>query len=425
MLLWMRSAVDHDTAVQQRVRTAQFFRSRELKAQLDEETGMRGYALTHNRVFLQPYETARAHFQSYNASLQSALSALRLPPEDAGAQGALNREWLTTVAEPVVRRPGHMGLQLRGKALVDRFRRYDEAIYAELNVAADRSDSASLALANRAAFFVLPIVIAIGVLLAFIYRRSRRYEMERRVADSLQRALAPSRLPEVDGADLGAVYVPAGIQARVGGDWYDAVQLPDGRTLFSLGDVAGHGVNAAVTMNRVRQTILSVGLNESDPSAILARANEVVLMQDMPMVTCVCGFVDRDSHVTYSTAGHPPVLHASGSIVTALPYSGVPLGVERGAAFETHSVRVKNGSLLVAYTDGLVELGKDYIAGEARLIEAVRAVWSRPAAEPAAAILERIFGSRAPIDDVAILTIAFREPRGDQRFDVSVAASAV
>ncbi|HET7815600.1 MAG TPA: CHASE3 domain-containing protein, partial [Candidatus Baltobacteraceae bacterium] len=254
MLLWMRGTVDRDTLLQQRVRIAQYYRSHALKAQLDEETGMRGYALTRNRVFLQPYVAARERFPALNASLQIALEDLHLPAQGAREQARLNAEWLRTVAEPAIRDPALVTVQLRGKALVDRFRRLDENIYADLNLAADRSDRSSLELANRAVFFALPIAVCIACIVAFVYRRNRRYEMDRRVTDGLQRALAPARLPDVDGADLGAVYVPAGIQARVGGDWYDAVEFPDGRMLFSLGDVAGHGVSAAVTMNRVRQT---------------------------------------------------------------------------------------------------------------------------------------------------------------------------
>jgi serine phosphatase RsbU (regulator of sigma subunit) len=148
---------------------------------------------------------------------------------------------------------------------------------------------------------------------------------------------------------------------------------------------------------------------------VLSRANEILLLQDMTMVTAVCGMIDlMNGEITIANAGHPPaiLLHPDGR-VEMLSASGPPLGALDRPTYATASTVVEPGSMLVLYTDGLIEYGRDWEAGEARLLEAVRSVDRRSSIDPAATIMQAIFGGDAPVDDVAILTITFRETASD------------
>jgi serine phosphatase RsbU (regulator of sigma subunit) len=179
--------------------------------------------------------------------------------------------------------------------------------------------------------------------------------------------------------------------------------------MFSIGDVAGHGVAAAVVMNRARQAILAAALHESDPALVLQRANATILLQeDGVMVTALCGFIDPGNReVVYATAGHPaPMLAHAGKPPAFLPHDGVPLGVFPESAYRRFVAQAQPGDVLVLYTDGMIEHGHDIVAGEARLIEA--AVHAVDAENPAGALFEAIFGSDAPADDVAVLAVSFR-----------------
>ena len=222
------------------------------------------------------------------------------------------------------------------------------------------------------------------------------------------------RLPHVADAELHAVYVPAGRESRVGGDWYDAFELADGRILFSIGDVAGHGIDAAVVMSRVRQAILSVGIEESDPANVLARTNEILLMQDVTIVTAICGMIDLTQGVIrMANAGHPPaIMLFDGERVEKIGATGPPLGAVDRATYAVTSVLAPPGSLLTLYTDGLIEYDRDWEEGERRVLAVLRSIHAR-SADPAASLLQRIFDGEAPPDDVAILTISFREDAGE------------
>ncbi|HWT06865.1 MAG TPA: SpoIIE family protein phosphatase, partial [Xanthomonadales bacterium] len=165
----------------------------------------------------------------------------------------------------------------------------------------------------------LALRVAVSVDAAQVYTR------EHHVADTLQRALLPERLPVDDRLAFDAAYMPGAQEAIVGGDWYDAFRLPDGRIAFSIGDVAGHGLRAAIVMGEVRQAFRAAALNPNSPSLVLERANTIVNMRANPvMVTAMFGIVDpRDGTVTYASAGHPaPLLALPCGSVAVLPKDG-------------------------------------------------------------------------------------------------------
>ena len=249
----------------------------------------------------------------------------------------------------------------------------------------------------------LALRVAVAIDAAQVYAR------EHHVADTLQRALLPERLPVDDRLSFDAAYLPGAQEAIVGGDWYDAFRLPDGRIAFSIGDVAGHGLRAAIVMGEVRQAFRAAALNPTSPSHVVERANTIVNMRSNPvMVTAMFGIIDpNDATVTYASAGHPaPVLALPGGSVQLLPKDGVPLGIVDRVDASDWTFTLPPGALFAAYTDGLIEYSRDVVEGERRLLEAVRETAGRAEPEPAGALLHRVFAAHENTDDVAMLTIA-------------------
>jgi anti-sigma regulatory factor (Ser/Thr protein kinase) len=254
----------------------------------------------------------------------------------------------------------------------------------------------------------LALRVAVSVDAAQVYAR------EHHVADTLQRALLPERLPVDDRLAFDAAYLPGAQEAIVGGDWYDAFRLPDGRIAFSIGDVAGHGLRAAIVMGEVRQAFRAAALNPNSPSLVLERANTIVNMRANPvMVTAMFGIVDpRDATVTYASAGHPaPVIALPCGSVQMLPKDGVPLGILERVEATDWTFTLPPGALFAVYTDGLIEYSRDVIDGERRLLEAVRAGVAHADAEPARALVQRVFAHAENTDDVATLTVAAADVR--------------
>jgi len=270
---------------------------------------------------------------------------------------------------------------------------------------------------------VLTVFVALLGVAAVLYYGSRqsgmtvalehetqRANLEKELADKLQEAFLQQQLPTIPNLGFSATYLPAATTVQVGGDWYDAFELPYGRILFSIGDVAGHGIEAAVTMSRARQAIIAAALYEADPGAILARANKTLMLQDTRFATAICGFVDPGTlEVTYATAGHPPaILTAPDGSARLLKYDGLPLGVHPDADYPSFCFTAEPRSMLVLYTDGLLEYDRDIIQGERRMLETACLIARRTVDNPAAEIQDAIFSQYEPMDDVAILTISFR-----------------
>ena len=138
--------------------------------------------------------------------------------------------------------------------------------------------------------------------------RDRAREMED-VALTLQRSLLPRELPDVLGAELCGRYVPASESLEIGGDFYDATALGDGRVVITIGDVAGHGVLAAAVMGQVRQAVRAYAFEGHPPAALMDRLDLLVSDSDLAMTTCLCGIFDpATGTLRFSNAGHPPPL---------------------------------------------------------------------------------------------------------------------
>ncbi|MCK0118590.1 SpoIIE family protein phosphatase [Isoptericola sp. S6320L] len=209
-----------------------------------------------------------------------------------------------------------------------------------------------------------------GHLLEALYLRGRK---EVRATEELQRSLLPQELAQVDGWEIEARYEAAGT-GLVGGDWYDALVLPSGHLALVVGDVTGHGLQAAATMGQLR-TALRTSLVGSDSAHEAARLLFDVMRWTLPgeLATLTVALVDpATGSVENVSLGHPPLLVVSpdGSVRWAPRAGAPPLGLA-GDVPPAHRVEVPRGGALVLYSDGLVERRDESVGdGLARLAAA-------------------------------------------------------
>jgi serine phosphatase RsbU (regulator of sigma subunit) len=234
---------------------------------------------------------------------------------------------------------------------------------------------------------------------------------ERAGALELQRSLIPSGLPEIPGLELAARYRPG--KESVGGDWYDVFDLPSGEIGIVMGDVAGHGLGAAVVMGRMRSALRSYALETTDPAEALGKLNRK-MMHFEPDATATVLYAVCDpalDRVRLSSAGHPPpVLALPGRPAEAVDMKfDLLIGLDETTARHTTVVELPPGALLCFYTDGLIERRDDSVdSGIARLCGAVRA---GPPEQVGAAVMAALIGRERAEDDVALLLMR-RTPDG-------------
>ena len=184
------------------------------------------------------------------------------------------------------------------------------------------------------------------------------YESERIVAETLQRTLLPQRLPDVPGVAMAVRYLPGSRQGDVGGDWYDAVTLPDGRLALMVGDVMGKGIRAAAGMGQLRVALRAYAIEAHPPAEVLTRMDQVLEELQGDLATVVYLAHDLASRsLVYSNAGHPPPLLVSPDGSSRLLRGGLapPLGCMVGTTCVEAAETISPGETLVIYTDGLVE----------------------------------------------------------------------
>lgn len=245
---------------------------------------------------------------------------------------------------------------------------------------------------------------------AIALENAQSFAREHRVATTLQRALLPASLPHTSEVRFSSAYAAAASQQgeAVGGDWYDAFALEGGRIAISMGDVAGHGLEAAVTMGVVRQAIRAAALESHGPKDVLAHSNRVVMLEHAhPMITALFGIYNPHTReFTYALAGHPaPLLLHADATLSILNGSGPPLGMAFDEVLlDDHRVTLQNGASVAFFTDGLIEYGRDVIVAEQRLHDVLtaRAFLDQP--NPAQAIIDAVLDAPQR-DDIAVLVL--------------------
>jgi sigma-B regulation protein RsbU (phosphoserine phosphatase) len=237
-------------------------------------------------------------------------------------------------------------------------------------------------------------------------------EQAERTAHTLQGSLLPPVLPQLPGATLASMYLPAATD-EVGGDFYDAFQAEDGGWFLVIGDVSGKGTVAAAVTALVRNAIRTATLMMSGPTEILAVANRALLIgrqetQIENFCTALIARLDAQAEgfrITFSSAGHPAPLILSQN-VEEIGSGGPPLGWYRDATFVAHQATLRSGDTLVLYTDGLSESRS---GGELLGVNGILAAWKRSGAdaESMAQILGDTFSSDAitRMDDAAALVL--------------------
>ncbi|MEU6095140.1 SpoIIE family protein phosphatase [Streptomyces sp. NPDC047079] len=235
---------------------------------------------------------------------------------------------------------------------------------------------------------------------------ARWYQSVRNTALTLQRSLLPDRPPHHPGLELAYRYQPAQATSEVGGDWYDVIPLGDDKTALVVGDVMGNGIDAAATMGRLRTATCAYADLDLAPGTVLQHLDKITCDLEHYIVTCVYGTYEpsrRRCHL--ANAGHmPPALARPGKepVLLDLP-PGAPLGVG-GVPFETTTVELLAGDLMILYTDGLVETRHHPIDDRLNALLALLDKPERPLEEICDLLLH---GLRHPDDhdDVALLAV--------------------
>ena len=244
---------------------------------------------------------------------------------------------------------------------------------------------------------------------------SEAYERDHEVAETLQRSLLPESLPRIEGLALAARYLPASRSAAIGGDWYDAIELENGRVAVVVGDVVGHGLRAAVVMGQMRTAFRSYALLEGGPAETLGRLNRLLLKEGSElMATAMYLLLDRDTgQVWYSSAGHPPALVVAPDREPWYLEGGrsVPLGTSEAATFREEEARIDPGSTLLLYTDGLVERRDTPLDDRLAQLATVAGIAGGDLGDVCDQIVGGVLGGKRPSDDVALLAVRPQPPQ--------------
>lgn len=232
------------------------------------------------------------------------------------------------------------------------------------------------------------------------------YRQQRSVATALQQALLPKALPDIAGVELAARYIPSTSGADIGGDWYSVVPVAPHRFVFVVGDVSGHGIDAASVMGSLRYTTRTLARLGFSPAEILDRANaEINISTDDHFATVLIGSIDlMRSEMTLASAGHMPplVLDSGESTFVDLPI-GSPLGIET-RPHESLTMTFAPGTTLIAFTDGLVEHRRRSIDDGLRTL-AEAASQDAPTADGLLSAVVAALSSDGNEDDIAVLAV--------------------
>ncbi len=247
-------------------------------------------------------------------------------------------------------------------------------------------------------------------------RAARASPRERRIAVSLQEASLPRTLPRFDHLHLTAYYRPGKTEATIGGDWYDAFLLEDGRVVLTIGDVLGNGLRAAITMTKLRQAMQAAAMVEADPNRMLDVADKTLRLHDPDAyATAIAAIYDpKTQATTFASAGHPgPLLRTAGGSVEELGCPGLLLGLRTGKDRRSRVVATPPNSTLVFYTDGLTEATRNVDEGQARLEEALAGLDVRGDGA-ARAVVDIVLRGEDAGDDVAVLIATVTPPAESQ-----------
>jgi serine phosphatase RsbU (regulator of sigma subunit) len=259
----------------------------------------------------------------------------------------------------------------------------------------------------------LTVAIELATRAGTALEHATRFAAERTMVEVLQRAVLPTSLPAAEAYGLEARYLPSSVQAKVGGDWYDAFRLRDGRIGLCVGDVVGHGIEAAACMGQLRNALRAYALDGQSPAEVVGALNAFTIdTQTTDFATLTYATYDPTTgEVAWTSAGHPPPLcRRPDRVETLTAGHGLPIGVVRDTEYATSRTVLAHGDLLVVFTDGLVETRHTTLdAGLARLADILEARRGAPVADAVDHLVQGTGADRA--DDICVIALEHRSTR--------------
>jgi serine phosphatase RsbU (regulator of sigma subunit)/integral membrane sensor domain MASE1/anti-sigma regulatory factor (Ser/Thr protein kinase) len=236
-----------------------------------------------------------------------------------------------------------------------------------------------------------------------------RATREHQIAETLQRSLLPERIPRMPGVALAARYVPATADIQVGGDWYDVVQLRGGLIGLVIGDVAGHGLQAAATMGQLRMALRVYALQDPAPASVMRGVHQLMSQLPVPeMATLLYLLYDPATRqLRFTNAGHPPVLVVDEGTSHFLRGAlGPPIGVTPDPSYTEATHDLSPGATLLLFTDGLVERrGQSIAEGLDRLRHATALTAASDLDDLCDRLLASLLEQGHVADDVALVAM--------------------
>ena len=256
--------------------------------------------------------------------------------------------------------------------------------------------------------------IAIAGQAALAIDNARLYQQQKDFSDAMQRSLLPQVRPAVEGLDVGAMYAGSA-HVEVGGDLYDYLTLADGRLAVVLGDVTGHGIDAAADMAMAKFVFRSLAREHPEPGDFLAATNEVVVGEIAPgkFITMIYLLIDAATGaVSVASAGHPPPrLVGPDGTVSGIEARGLALGVDSGVEYEETRTHLEPGGSVVLYTDGVIEARRAAeLYGQDRLDALLARRHALRAGDIAGSVIQsaRRFTGGELLDDCAVVVLKRR-----------------
>ena len=253
--------------------------------------------------------------------------------------------------------------------------------------------------------------VRIGGQAALAIDNARLYHQQKEFADMMQRSLLPQTVPELPGLELGDAY-ESSARVEVGGDVYDFMELPDGRLAVTLGDVTGHGIEAAADMAMAKFVFRSLAREHPEPSDFLQSANDVIVGEIAPgkFITMMYVVIDAQTgEIAVAGAGHPaPRVVSVDGRVSSVDAQGLVLGVEHGQHYDEVRATLAPGDAVVLYTDGVIEARRaGELYGPDRLDQLLSSRAALAPAKLAQAVLDdcRAFAEGELVDDCAVVVV--------------------
>jgi anti-sigma regulatory factor (Ser/Thr protein kinase) len=231
------------------------------------------------------------------------------------------------------------------------------------------------------------------------------------VLEALQNKIVQSTYPSQENVFFDGFYRSADTELAAGGDWYAVFLLPSGKIGFTIGDVGGHGIDAALDASVIREILAAYAYLTEDPGTVLTQVNAYMCHAKLNFATAIYGTIDPTTQqVRYAIAGHPPPVYTQERLTIFLATrKHLMLGVDSQEVYRTLQLAPKTDSTIVLYTDGLIEFDHDILAGERRLLDSVDALEVFGTSGSAYRLVREVLSNAQPVDDLAVLTIHFTD----------------